>query len=134
MESPKGPVDIRGWLAPLSSMISSRNLTASVICNKCIIPNYSHPSWHGRVCFNIWKGHLWMIIMNSNMPMRFKLRSGNYIGLQIMFLGNCGPNGVMAIPSISSASGSGSAIGSGGITGGWWCKGIHLYMGSIAYI
>jgi len=65
-----------------------------------------------------------MIIMNSNMPMRFKLRSGNYIGLQIMFLGNCGPNGVMAIPSISSEVEVEVPLEVVELLG-WWCKGIH---------
>jgi hypothetical protein len=86
MEPPKGPVNIQGWLEPLSWMISCKSLIVGVICNKCVIPSCSHLSWHGRVCFNIWKGRLWMIIMNSRVPMRFKLRSGGYIGLLIMFL------------------------------------------------
>jgi hypothetical protein len=86
MEPPKGLVNIQKWLTPLSWMISSRSLTIGVICNKCIIPNYSHLSWHGKVCFNIWKSHLWMTIMNSNVPMKFRLKSGGYIGLPIMFL------------------------------------------------
>jgi hypothetical protein len=73
-------------LAPLCWMISSKSLIIGVICSKCIILNYSHPSWHGRVYFNIWKGHLWIIIMNSGVPMKFRLRSGGYIGLPIMFL------------------------------------------------
>ncbi len=37
MEPPKGAIDIQGRLAPLSCMISSKNLTTDVICNKCII-------------------------------------------------------------------------------------------------
>jgi hypothetical protein len=86
MEPLKGHVDIQGRLAPLSWMISSKSLIVGVICNKYVIPNCSHLSWHGRVCFNIWKGHLWMTIMNSNVPMKFRLKSGGYIGLPIMFL------------------------------------------------
>jgi hypothetical protein len=85
MEPPKGPIIIWGRLATLSCMISSKNLTASVICNKCVIPNYSHLSWHGKVYFNIWRGHLWMIIMSSCVTMRFELKIGHYIGLPIMF-------------------------------------------------
>jgi hypothetical protein len=86
MEPPKGPINIQGQLAPLSWMISSKSLIVGVICSKCVIPNCSHPSWHGKVCFNIWKGYLWMTIMNLDVPIRFKLRSGGYIGLPIMFL------------------------------------------------
>jgi hypothetical protein len=86
IEPPKGLVVIRRQLAPLSLMISFKNLTTSVICNKCIIPNCSHPSWHGKVCFNIWRCHLWMTIMSSSMPMKFKLRSDSYIGVPIMFI------------------------------------------------
>jgi hypothetical protein len=67
-------------------MISSMNLIAGVICGKCVIPSCSHPLWHGRVYFNIWKGHLRMTIMNLGVPMRFRLKSGGYIGLPIMFL------------------------------------------------
>jgi hypothetical protein len=79
-------VDIQGQLAPLSWVISSNSLIVGVICSKCVIPDYSHLSWHGKVCFNIWRGYLWMTIMNLNVPMKFKLRSGSYIGLPIMFL------------------------------------------------
>ncbi len=86
IEPPKGPINIWGRLEPLSWVISSRSLIVSVICSKCVIPSCSHLSWHGRVCFNIWKGCLWMTIMNSGVPMRFRLKSGSYIGLPIMFL------------------------------------------------
>jgi hypothetical protein len=36
----------------------------------------SHPSWHGNGCFNILKGHQWMITMYSSMCMKSKLKSG----------------------------------------------------------
>jgi len=109
MEPPKGPIDIQRQLAPLSWMISSKNLTIGVICSKSIIPSYSHLSWHVKVCFNIWKCHLWMIIMSLNVPMKFRLKSGDYINLPIMFLslGDFVPPSVAtSIVSISSANGS----------------------------
>jgi hypothetical protein len=68
MESPKGLIDIRGHLAPLSWMISSRSLIVGVICSKCVIPSCAHLSWHGKAYFNIWKDCLWMIIMSSMCP------------------------------------------------------------------
>ncbi len=50
-------------------MISFKSLTTNVIWNN------SHPSWHGKVWFNIWKDQLWMMIMSSGMCMRFRLKS-----------------------------------------------------------
>jgi hypothetical protein len=41
-------------------------------------------AWKGL--FQHLEGHLWTIIMNLCMPMKFKLRNGGYIGLPIMFL------------------------------------------------
>jgi hypothetical protein len=64
-------------------MISSMSLTVGVICNKCVIPNCSHPLWRGKVYFNILKGRLWMTIMNLGVPMRFRFSSGGYIGLSL---------------------------------------------------
>jgi hypothetical protein len=81
-------------------MISSSNFTIGVICNKCVIPNCSHLSRHRKVHFNILRGHLWMIIMNLVVPMRFRLRFGSYIDLPIMFFiirGIVAPSGAMAI-------------------------------------
>ncbi len=42
MESPKNIVSIQRRLAPSNPMTSIENLTTNVICNKCIIHNYSH--------------------------------------------------------------------------------------------
>jgi hypothetical protein len=51
-----GPINIQRWLTQFSWMISSMSFTVGVICNKCVIPNYSYHSWHGKVCCNIWRG------------------------------------------------------------------------------
>lgn len=58
IESSKDPIDIWGQLAPLNWMISSKNLTIVMICNKCEIINL-HLSWHRKVYSNIF---LWEII------------------------------------------------------------------------
>jgi hypothetical protein len=71
--------------------------------------------------------------MNSYMPMKFKLRikwlywSPNYISIT---RGIMAPSGAIAILGISLANGNENANGSGatesgGITKGWWCRGIH---------
>jgi hypothetical protein len=83
MESPKDLINIQGWLASSSSIISSKHLIVNVICNRC---DCLHLSWHGRVYFNIWKGHLWMIIMSLGMPMKFKLKIAACIGCLTMCL------------------------------------------------
>jgi hypothetical protein len=49
MEPLKSPVNIQRSLAPLSSMISFKNLIVGVICSRCIIPNCSHPSCHRKL-------------------------------------------------------------------------------------
>jgi hypothetical protein len=126
MEPPKGPDKIWGWLAPLSWIITSKSLTIVMICNKCIIPNYSHPSWHGKVCFNIWKGRLWTIIMSLGMPMKFNLKSDGYIGPPIMTrsLGGLWPtSGATTTFNVSLASGSRSANGSGATESGGTTRG-----------
>ncbi len=61
-------------------MILYKNLASSVICNKCAIPNYSHLSWDKRVCFNIWKGWQWTIIMSLNTPTMLILIT-NYVSI-----------------------------------------------------
>jgi hypothetical protein len=81
-----GPINIQGQLTPFSWMISSMSFIVGVICNKCVIPNYSYPSWHGKVYSSIWRGHLWMTIRNLGVPMKFKLRNGGYTSLLIMLL------------------------------------------------
>jgi len=126
MEPPKGLVNIRRQLAPLSWMISSKSLTIGVICSKCVIPNYSHPSWHVRVCFNIWRCRLWMIIMSLNVPMIFKLKCGDYISLPIMFLSLrdfVPPSVATTTTNINSASGSGNTNVSGATKSGGTTEG-----------
>ncbi len=67
-----------------------------------------------------------MTIMNSSMPMRFRLRNGGYIGLPIMFLSLkafVAPSGATTTLDINLVNGSENASGngairSGGITGG----------------
>lgn len=56
---------------PSKQMIFSKSLTIGVICRRCIILSYSHPSCHGRVCSSIWKGCLWMMTTNLGIPMMF---------------------------------------------------------------
>jgi hypothetical protein len=86
MEPSRGLANIHRWLAPLNCMISFKELTIGVLCNKCVLHNYSHFLWHGTLgCFNILKGYQWMIIMNLSVPMKLKLRSGDCIGHSIMF-------------------------------------------------
>jgi hypothetical protein len=73
-----------------------------------------------------WKGHLWMTIMYSGMPMKFRLKSGGYIGLPIMFLSVrefMSPSGAMTTINISLASGSGSATSNGTTRSGGTTKG-----------
>jgi uncharacterized membrane protein YgcG len=89
-------------------------------------PHHLHPSWHGKVYFNIWRGCLWMIIMSLSMATKFRLKSDGYIGPPIMTLslGGLWPtSGVTTIFNVNLASGSGNASGSGatksgGINGG----------------
>jgi hypothetical protein len=38
---------------PLKQMIFSKSLTIGVICRRCVILSYSHPSCHGRVLFSM---------------------------------------------------------------------------------
>jgi len=40
-------------------------------------PQLFPPSWHERDYFNILKCHQWVITMDSNAPMKHKLRSGD---------------------------------------------------------
>jgi len=108
-------------------MISSRSLTTNVICNKCIIPPTIH-TFHGMERFvSTFGARLWMIIMSSCVPMRFRLRNGNYIGLPIMFLSLGGlwpPSGATTTPGISSTNRSRNTNGIGAIgTGGTIGKG-----------
>ncbi len=61
MKPPKDFVDIHRQLVPLNKLISFKISTIGVIFYRCIILNYSHHSWHGRVYFNIWKNYQWTI-------------------------------------------------------------------------
>jgi hypothetical protein len=45
----KGPHQYLGLVGTIELDDSSRSLTTNVICNKCIIPNYSHISSDGKV-------------------------------------------------------------------------------------
>jgi hypothetical protein len=56
MEPPRNHAGIWGQTTPLSEMASFMNLTIGVICNICIICNYSHLSWHGGVVLTFGKG------------------------------------------------------------------------------
>jgi hypothetical protein len=73
-------------LTSLNWMISLGSLTISVIWNVCVILVCSCPSEHGMVCSSIWRDNLWMITTNSFVPMRFILKSGEYIGRPTMCL------------------------------------------------
>jgi len=81
----KKPCQYSKAIAPSRWMISSKISTICVICNKCKIHNYSHPSWHGRNCSSIWKGHWWTTNMNSSAPLKFKLANGECINCFITF-------------------------------------------------
>lgn len=52
--------------------------------NRCELLNYLHFSWDGKVYSNIWRDHLWMIIMNLDVPTKFTLKNGAYIGYLTM--------------------------------------------------
>jgi hypothetical protein len=56
------------------------------ICKCCLTPNCSHPSWHGRDCFNTWRVLRWMIIMSFGEIMMLRLKRGGSIGLHPMCL------------------------------------------------
>ncbi len=56
---------------PSKQMIFPKSLTIGVICRRCVILSYLHPSYHGRVCSSIWKSCLWMITTNLGIPRRF---------------------------------------------------------------
>jgi hypothetical protein len=62
------------------------SLILSVICRCYVMPDCSHPSWHGRDCFSTWKVLRWMIIMSFREIMLLRLRSGSSIGLHPMYL------------------------------------------------
>ncbi len=111
----KSLVDIWGRLAPLSWMILFKNLITNVISNKCVIPSYSHPSWHGKVCFKIWKTSLWMIFMSLGVPMIFILMSGGYWFPNYVFItrGIVALDGATTTLGINSTNGNGSANGNG---------------------
>ncbi len=66
-------------VSTINWMTSSRYLIICVICNKCIIHSYSHPSWHGKDCSSIWKGYQWKTITSSNAPMKLRFRNGKCI-------------------------------------------------------
>jgi hypothetical protein len=82
MEPPKGPINIKGWLAPLNWMISSRNLRFCVICNKCIITPFM--AWKGL--FQHLEGSPMDDFHEFRRAMKLRLKNGGYIGLPIMFL------------------------------------------------
>jgi hypothetical protein len=51
----KGPHQYLKEIGTLNWMILFKSLIVDAICNRCTILNYSHHSWHGKVCSNIWK-------------------------------------------------------------------------------
>ncbi len=104
-------------------MISSTNLIIDVICNKCIIPNYSHPSWHGRVCFNSWKGHDYHEFKRAHeiqIEKWWLYWSPDYVSIT---KGIMAPSGVTTTLGISSTSGSKNASGNGTTESGGTTKG-----------
>jgi hypothetical protein len=82
----KGPWRYSGQWAPSSWRTSFKSLILGVICRCYVMPNCSHPSWHGRDYFSTWKVLRWMIIMNFEEIMLLRLRSGGNIGLHPMYL------------------------------------------------
>ncbi len=50
--------------APSNWRTSFRSLILAVICRCYVMPDCSHPSWHGRDCFSTWRVLRWMIIMS----------------------------------------------------------------------
>ncbi len=82
----KGPQCYSGAWAPSSWRTSFRNLILGVICRCHIMPDYPHPSWHGKDCFSTWRVLRWMIITSFGEIMLLKLRSGGNIGLHPMYL------------------------------------------------
>ncbi len=81
----------------------------------------SHPSWHGNGCFNILKGHQWMITMYSSMCMKSKLKSGKCINRKNIMAPNVTTtsNIVVTISNSKLANanwnGNRTSIGSGGV-------------------
>jgi hypothetical protein len=89
-------------------MISFKSLIINVICNKCVIPNYSHPSWHGKVCFNIWSSlmddyHEFMHAHEIHIEEWQLYWSPNYVSIT---RGVVAPSGATKTPNINLINGS----------------------------
>jgi hypothetical protein len=80
----KRPCQYLKVFAQSSWMILSKSFTFNVIRNRCIIHNFLHISWHGKVCSNILNNHLWMIITNLGTTMI--LKNVDYINCPTMCL------------------------------------------------
>lgn len=83
MELPKSFIDIEGQFVLFRNLTYGKN--ALGIWNLCIIPNCAPHSWHGKGCYNIWKGYQWIIITSSCMSMKLWLRNGECVDCSIMF-------------------------------------------------